>query len=408
MKKFNRRDFLKIAVATPLVVSPLNKLGAMSFPQQPSGLNSNTSADPWLEINLNNMAWNIRQIKRHVNNRPVMAVIKANAYGHGLLEIARFLEKQNTDALAVGKTSEALQLRKGGVQTPLLNLGPFSLEEAEQIVRLHISQSVYTDNFNWLAEAAQAFNITAGVHIKIDTGLGRVGVPYYRALPFIEKIAATNGIRIAGIFTPFTEDDEFDQVQLTRFMEVCNAAEKKGIELGTKHTASSAAVLSFPESYLDLVRPGITIFGQYPSTKEYQARRIDLKPVMAMKSRIVYLKTLRPGDSISYHRAFTAKKETQIATIPTGYSDGYPYQVGSQGEVLIGGKRCPVIGLVTANHLTVDVSGLSNVELGDEVVLFGKQGDQEITVEEVAAWANTSVYKILIRMNPLLSRIYLP
>jgi len=130
--------------------------------------------------------------------------------------------------------------------------------------------------------------------------------------------------------------------------------------------------------------------------------------VMALKSRIVYLKTLRPGDSISYHRAFTAKKETRVATIPTGYSDGYPYQIDNRGEVLIGGNRCPVIGLVTANHLTADVSGLSNVELGDEVVLFGKQADQEITVEEVAAWANTSVYKILIRMNPLLSRIYLP
>ncbi len=406
MKKFNRRDFLKVAVATPLVVTPLNKLGTMYFPQQPSGLNLNTSADPWLEINLNNMAWNIRQIKRRVNNRPVMAVIKANAYGHGLLEIARFLEKQNTDALAVGKTSEALQLRKGGVQTPLLNLGPFSREEAKQIVRLHISQSVYTDNFNWLTKTAQASNITARVHIKIDTGLGRVGVPYYRALPFIEKIAATNGIKITGIFTPFTEDDEFDQVQLTRFMEVCNAAEKKGIELGTKHTASSAAVLSFPESYLDMVRPGITIFGQYPSTKEYQAQRINLKPVMALKSHIVYLKTLRPGDSISYHRAFIANKEMKVATIPTGYSDGYPYQIDNRGEILIGGKRCPVIGLVTANHLTADVSGLSNVELGDKVVLFGEQGDQEITVEEVAAWSNTSVYKILIRMNPLLSRIY--
>jgi len=212
MKKFNRKDFLKVAVATPLVVTPLNKLGAMSFPQQPSGLTSNISADPCLEINLNNMAWNIRQIKKRVDNRPVMAVIKANAYGHGLLEIARFLEKQNTDALAVGKTSEALQLRKGGVQTPLLNLGPFSFEEAEQIVRLHISQSVYTDNFNWLAKAAQASNITARVHIKIHTGLGRVGVPYYRVLSLQKKkhgLPQYQPVILTAILTKLTTAEKY-------------------------------------------------------------------------------------------------------------------------------------------------------------------------------------------------------
>jgi len=406
MKKVKRRDFIKVAAISPLMVSPLREFGVNSNSEPYLFTPSDTSADPWLEINLENMAWNIRQIKSHVQNRPIMAVIKANAYGHGLYETARFLDEQGIDMLAVGKTNEALILRMGGIKKPILNFGPFTKNEAKEIVKNQISQSVYTSDFKWLAEAAQSSGKVASVQLKIDTGLGRVGVEYYRALPIIEKIARSNSIDIKGIFTPLTEDVEFDKEQLDRFIEVSDSASKKGINLGLKHVASSAGILSFPESHLDMVRPGITIYGQYPSTAEQELKRIDLKPAMALKSRIIYLKTLRPGDSVSYHRSFTAKKETRIATVPAGYSDGYPYRLGNIGEVLIGGVRCPMIGLVTSNHFTVDVSNLKNVKQGDEVVLFGKQGDQEITVEEVAAWGDTSVYKILIWMNPLLPRVY--
>jgi alanine racemase len=406
MKKVKRRDFIKVAAASPLLVSPLRDFSIHSNAETSLFTPSDNSANPWLEINLENMAWNIRQIKSHVKNRPVMAVIKANAYGHGLLETARFLEEQDIDMLAVGKTSEALILRMGGIRKPILNFGPFTQDEAKEIVKNQIAQSVYTSDVKWLAEAAKSSGKVAGVHIKIDTGLGRVGVEYYRALPIIEKIARSNSIDIKGIFTPLTEDVEFDKEQLARFTEICESAMSKGIDIGLKHVASSAAVLSYPESHLDMVRPGIAIYGQYPSTEEFEKQRVALKPAMAMKSRIIYLKTLRPGDSVSYHRSYTAKNEIRLATVPTGYSDGYPYRFGNKGEVLIGGARCPMIGLVTSNHFTVDVSKLKNVSQGDEVVLFGKQGDEEITVEEVAAWADTSVYKILIWMNPLLPRIY--
>ncbi|UCG27655.1 MAG: alanine racemase [Bacteroidales bacterium] len=402
----NRRNFFRAMAASPLVMKSLNSLSVANKPVKEHITGRGQTADPWLEVNMDNIAWNTAQIKQRVGNRPVMAVIKANAYGHGLLEMARYLEKQNVDALAVGKTAEALILRENGIRIPLLNFGPYSREEAKRIVALKIIQSVYNDNFIWLAEAAQTEDKTAPVHIKIDTGLGRVGVPYYRALPLIEKIADTKGIRIDGIFTPFTEDQEFDRVQLSRFLEVCESAKNKGIETGIRHAASSAGMISFPESYLDMVRPGIAIYGQYPSTRAFEEREIDLKPAMSLKSRIVYLKMLRKGDSISYHRSYTALKETLVATIPTGYSDGYPYQAGDKGDVLIRGKRCPVIGLVTANHFTVDVSGLERVDMYDEVVMFGQQGNREITVEEVASRAGTSVYKILIGMNPLLPKIY--
>ena len=406
MSNSKRRKFLKLAAASPVALLSLNQAQAALTTSMASAATASASADPWLEISLANMAWNIQQIKNRVNNRPVMGVIKGNAYGHGLVEIGRFLDKQPIDALAVGKAAEALALRQADIKPPLLNLGPFAQQETTEIVKQQISQSIYTDDFNWLAEAARTLNIQAKVHLKIDTGLGRVGVPSHQALPFIEKVAATKHIKIEGIFTPLTEDVEFDQVQLSRFLDVCNSAQQKGIKIGAKHVASSAAVIAFPDSHLDMIRPGIALYGQYPSTKEYQARRIELKPVMALKSRIAYLKTLRTGDAISYHRAFVADKETRVATVPTGYSDGYPYQLAGKGSVLIGGNRCPIIGLVTANHLTVDVSNVKNVKLGDEVVLFGKQAKQEITVEEVAAWSDTSVYKILIWMNPLLPRLY--
>jgi alanine racemase len=403
MQKIDRREFLKLtgAASVGLVVAPV--------PSAFSSLVSHAGnlADPWLEIDLTNMAWNLTQIRARVNHRPVMAVIKANAYGHGLVEVGKFLEKQKINALAVGKFQEALQLRDNGVRTPILSFGSFSKAEAEEIVRRDISQSVYTDDFIVLAEAGRKLNRTAKAHVKVDTGLGRVGVPYYQALPFIEKLAATPEIKIEGIFTPFTEDEDYDRDQLKRFLEVCDAAKEKGISVGLRHAASSAAVLAFPEAYLDMVRPGIAIYGQYPSVKEYQERKIDLRPVMSLKTRVMYVKTLRPGDAVSYHRAFVAKEETPIATLSIGYSDGYPYQAAGKAEVLMQGRRWPSNALVTSNHMTVNITGAENVKIGDEVVLFGKQGKSEIAAEELAAWAGTSVYKILIWMNPLLPRNYL-
>lgn len=403
MKPIIRRDFLKRMSAASVGLPIL-----LHFPKFLSSIPHHFSQyDTWLEINLDNIAWNLAQIRQRVDNRPIMGVIKANAYGHGLVEIGKFLEKQKIHSLAVGKFQEALDLRENGVQTPVLNFGMFSREQAEDLVRRNISQSVFTDDFMLLAEAARKHNRTAKVHIKIDTGLGRIGVPYYQALPLVEKIAATEGIRIAGIFTPFTEDDAFDKTQLNRFLEVCEAAKKKGIEVGLRHAASSAGVISFPDGYLDMVRPGIAIYGQYPSTREYEARNIDLRPAMSLKARVMYLKTLRPGDSVSYHRAFVAEKETQIATIAVGYSDGYPYQAAQKAEVLLAGKRWPTIALVTSNHATANTTGATNIRIGDEVVLFGNQGKAEISVEELAAWAGTSVYKILIGMNPLLPRKFI-
>lgn len=403
MDKVDRRAFLKLAG-----IAPLSLAAMINDPESPSpAFLASELSDPWLEINLNNIAWNLSQIRTLAHPLPVMAVIKANAYGHGLVEVARFLEKQNIRFLAVGKVQEALQLRETGIKTPILNFGPFSKQSAEQLVRLNISQSVYTNEVDFLAQAAHRLNQSAKIHIKVDTGLGRVGVPYFQAISFIEKVASMSGIAIEGVFTTFTEDEDFDTIQLERFHQVCDAAKNKGINIGLRHAASSAALLSLPQAYLDMVRPGITIYGHYPSDKEYRARKLDLQPALTLKARVAYLKTLRPGDSVSYHRKFTAQAETRLATLPIGYSDGYPYQAADQAEVIIRGQCYPIIAVVTANHTTVNVTGSSEVTIGDEAVLIGRQGDSQITAEQVADWIGSSVYKIVIGMNPLLPKIYI-
>ncbi len=397
MSEVSRRAFLALAGTAPLAFAVPNQLsGTVAEPAA-----SSEGSDPWIEIDLDNLAWNLSEIRRRVGNRPVMAVIKANAYGHGLVGIARVLEGYNVRHFAVGKVSEAAALRENGIGGTVLNFGPFSQEEADQVVRLDISQSVYSEAVEILARAARGQGKQARIHIKVDTGLGRVGVPYYEAPSYIERIASMPELAIEGIFTTLTEEPDFDRVQLDRLIQMCDAAEDKGISVGLRHAASSLAISNFPDSFLDMVRPGNAIYGLEPLAN------MDLKPVMSVKTRVVYVKRLRPGDSVSYHRMYMAERETLVATLPLGYSDGCPPQGVEEAEVLIRGRRWPLIAAVTANHCTVDVTGAEEVKIGDEVVLFGRQGGEELSIGEVAARAGSSVYKVAIGMNPLLPRVHI-
>ncbi len=401
MAGIDRRSFLKSGAVSAGFV-----LGQDSAPQGGSSESLRSRSDPRLEIHLGDIAFNLAQIRKRVGSRSIMVVIKANAYGHGLTEVGRWLAAKGTEFLAVGKLWEAIRLRECGVKTPILNLGPcFSAAEAREIVARDITQTVHGSEYRLLAEAARRSGRQAKAHLKVDTGLGRVGVPHDLALGFLEKVAANKEIQIGGIYTTLTEDPDHDKLQLRRFARVCQAATTKGIHLGLRHAASSAGILSNKDAWLDMVRPGITVYGHYPSTKEARLREIELRPASALKTRVMYVKTLRPGDSVSYHRAFVARRETRLATLAVGYSDGYPHQAAGKAQVLLGAKRFPSVALVTSNHMTVDVTGASgDVKSGQEAVLFGSQGDATIGAEEVAAWAGTSVYKVLIEMNPLLPR----
>jgi alanine racemase len=404
MSKISRRNFLLISGigSTSLYAHALD--GRRTFLKPGEKSTGQQNSDPWIELSLENMTWNLTQIRK-VAKVPVMAVIKANAYGHGLVETGRHLEKAGIDYLMVGKLQEALWLREEGLSTPILNFGPFGRENAEVIIKNNISQSIFDKKVSSLSEAALKLGKRAKVHIHVDTGMGRMGISYRDALPYIKTVFSLKGVLVKGISTALTEDEDFDKEQLSRFLSLCEEAEKQGISLGFKHAASSDGLMDLPASYLDMVRPGIALYGYYPSEKTQKEDRLALKPVLQLKGRVVDVKTLHPGDSISYHRKYTAQKMEKIAIIPIGYSDGYPHNVINKASVLIKGKRFPLIAAITANHCTALLDGITPVSAGDEVVLLGNKGKEKITADEMAHWAEVSAYKILINLNPFLPRI---
>lgn len=401
---WTRRKFLLFSGLSPFSLLALKK-GDSDIPALPFKNRSNSpNPDVWIELNMDHMGWNLNKIRKLVK-RPVLAVIKANAYGHGLIPSARYLEKSGIDSLMVCKLDEAIELRESGIACPILNFGPFFPESAELLVKHQLIQFVFSSDVKALNSAAEQLGKTANVHIHIDTGMGRMGIPYHEAFPSIVELATLNNLRIRGISTTLTEDEEFDREQVRRLLSIYKKAEKAGIDLGRIHAASSAAIISYPDSYLDMVRPGILVYGYYPSEKSQSTDKLSLKPVLQLKCRVAAVKTLRPGDSISYHRAYTAKTREKIAVLPIGYSDGYPFNVAGHGFVLLNGERAPIVGSITANHLEVKLKLDSHVSVGDEAVLIGDQKNESIPADELARWAEVSTYKILIGLNPLVQRI---
>jgi alanine racemase len=402
--KCTRRKFLFLSGLSPFTLLALKK-GDTLYPSLPTKIHSTLPKhDSWIELNMDHMGWNLNTIRKQVK-RPVMAVIKANAYGHGLIPTARYLDNSGIDSLMVCKLEEAIQLRESGVVCPILNFGPFLPECAELLIKHQVCQSAFTNDLHILDSTAEKMGKIAKIHVHIDTGMGRMGVPHHKAFPLISEIASLSNTKILGISTTLTEDEEYDRVQIKRLVSICQRAKKNGIILGRRHAASSAAIMSYPDSFLDMVRPGILVYGYYPSEKTQQQDKLALKPVLQLKCRVAAIKILRPGDSIAYHRAYIAEKREKIAVLPIGYSDGYPFNMAGRGYVLLNGERAPIIGAITANHMEVRLKLDSNVSVGDEAVLIGKQGKESISSDELARWAEVSTYKILIGLNPLLPRI---
>lgn len=399
--KTNRRDFIELLSLGPLALLHSGKKNI----QVPKPERSFSSLRPpvWIELDLGNLEWNLGRVKRLVKV-PIMAVIKANAYGHGLTEVGRHLQSQSVDALMVGHFQEAVNLRDSGISSPIHNFGPASGIDPDWMVRNDVTQSVFTDEVAVLNRSALRASKKARVHIHIDTGMGRMGIPYHQAHPYIEKLKALPGIEIAGISTTLTEDQDFDPVQIERLLTICSIWEKRGISLGIKHAASSAGALDLPLSHLDMIRPGIMIYGHYPSEKARAEKKIELKPVLQLKCRVAAVKVLRPGDSVSYHRAYMAKNRQSIAVLPIGYSDGYPAEAVNGGKVLIGGEFHSLIASITANHMEVILTKGIPVKRGDEAVLLGRQGKAQISAPDIASWSGQSVYKILLSLNPSLPR----
>lgn len=367
----------------------------------------------WAEIDLDNLAHNIREIRRITDKRAeIMGVVKADAYGHGVWGVTKTLLENGVDRLAVSMLDEAIQLRKSGVDVPILVLGYTDPARASEVVDYNITQTVFSH------ELAEALSISASsckknvkIHIKIDTGMTRVGfMPGYSAVKDVIKISKLPGIIIEGIFTHFASADEKDSTytyeQFEKFMSICNELQRIGIYIPVKHVCNSAATLNFPEMHMDMVRPGIIMYGIYPS--EYIDRNIiDLKPVMAFKANIIMVKDVEKNTAISYGRIFTTKRKSKIATVPVGYADGYTRLLSGKGKFLIKGYEAPVVGRICMDQCMVDVTDIEGVKVGDEAVIFGFQGDKFISVEDVARDIGTIAYEILCIIGKRIPRAYI-
>ncbi len=400
--KISRRKFMVFSGLSLLPDRGLSKPGRLRSPRlRPQA--TSESHESWIELNMDHLNWNLERIKSRVKV-PIMAVIKANAYGHGLLEVGRYLDRANIDALMVCKIQEALDLKKSGVACPVYNFGPLHPRACAELVHYDIGQFLSSYGYEHLVAAARKQNKRARVHIHIDTGMNRMGVPYLEAPAYLQKLQAYQELQIQGISTTLTEDEVFDREQLKRLLDVCTHLNNTSSSTLYIHAASSAGIFSSNEFYLNMIRPGIALYGYYPNRQSAQENSLKLKPVLQFKTRIAEVRSLKPGDSVSYHRAYKAQNRENIAVLPVGYSDGIPPAAVDKGTVLVRGKKCPIIASVTANHLIVRLPSDLAVSPGEETILIGSQGGQTITADDFAVWADTSNYKILIGLSSQIPR----
>jgi alanine racemase len=353
----------------------------------------------WTEVNLDAIAQNVKNIKKLIGEKKeLMAVVKGNAYGHDILEVSPVVLSNGATRLAVARLEEAIFLRKAGITVPILVLGLTLKQQAEFLVSYDITPAVCEfEMIEKLSESAVQMNKMTKIHLKVDTGMGRIGIFPYDVFRFIKRIKALKNVEIEGIFTHFSVADEKDKFyteeQFRKFIEILTILEKEGIKIPIKHVGNSATLLDLPHMWLDMVRPGLAIYGLYPS-KEVK-KTINLIPAQQFKTKIVFIKELPLGESISYGRTYITKRRMRVASLPVGYADGYNRLLSNQGEVLVRGQRVPIIGRVCMDHCMIDVTNLTQVEIGDEVVLWGRQEEEMITVEEIAQKIRTINYEIV-------------
>jgi alanine racemase len=357
-------------------------------------------------VDLGAIAYNISEIRKRIGKkRDLMAVVKADGYGHGSVEISKTVLKNGANCLGVATPEEGQQLREKGMDVPILVLGLIQPEEAYKVVHSNLEQAICSLE---LAEALDQIGSKAGTrintHIKLDTGMGRVGLLPKDAVAFAKRVRRFKNLNLKGIFSHFSCADEVDKTfakkQIEIFDRLVRDIEASGIKIPKKHIANSAGILDLPESFYDLVRPGIMIYGLYPSTEV--SHSIELKPAMSFLTKVIFVKRVSFGCPISYGRTFTTQKETMIATIPVGYADGYNRLLSGRGEVLIKGHRVALVGRVCMDMCMIDVSEVKNVQPGDEVILFGK----DLPVDEMAEKIGTINYEVVCAIGKRVPRVY--
>jgi alanine racemase len=396
--KISRRSMLKAAALPALGLRSTSIADT-----QVSAPRVDSSFDPWIEVNRANLQHNVAEISRRVGSRPILAVIKNNGYGLGVVNAGQLLEPSPSIAgLAVVKLHEAMSLRDAGVRKPILLMGPFDERNLADLVARDIMPMVYTSIGPALDRIAAARQRPAPIHVCIDTGIGRVGVPFRQASPLVRDLADRSSLRIEGVMMTFTEDPEFDREQLSRFKTLCESLETSGVKLGRKHAASSFALFQRPDAFLDMVRPGMAIYGVYSEPEFRRAGTLDLRPALSLKARVAYVKRLQKGDSAGYNRAYMAKDNVWMATLPIGHTDGLPREATQGACVRINGARYPIVATVSASHCIVEIGAEPRVKIGDEATVFDWQEGSR--PEDVNEACKTSVYDLTMHLNPLLPR----
>lgn len=361
-------------------------------------------------VDLSALRWNFRQVKKKVGPKvKILSVVKANAYGHGAREVARVLAEEGSDAFGVATVEEAVELREAGIGVPVLVLAGVYRGEFAELARHRLTPVICDlEMLEELEAWALERKVSMGFHLKVDTGMGRVGLLASELGSWLPKIGRLKALRLEGVLSHFSQaesvGDEYTRGQLTSFRQTLARLSAAGYEPPLVHLANSAAVITLPASYFTMVRPGLMLYGVYPAPE--LSREVSLKPVLSWRTRILQLKRVPPGTSLSYGRTFVTKRESLVATLFVGYADGYHRLLSNRGAVLVRGKRAPIVGRVCMDLTLADVTDIPKVERGDEVVLLGAQGGEVISADEMAGWAETISYEILTSISARVPRVY--
>ena len=362
-----------------------------------------------VEVNLARIQKNFYAIKEHVGPCKIMAILKANAYGHGLIHIAKHMEFLGVDYIGVAVLEEGILLREAGINLPILVLGGILGNQVPHFLRYNLTMTASSvEKLQQIDKAARQSNVRAKVHLKIDTGMERIGVHYFNAKKFIELSLATENVYVEGIFSHFANADTKDlthaRLQLNRFQSVIKFYDEMGVSSPPlKHMANSGAILQLPEANFDMVRPGILLYGVYPSPDIPHS--IQVSPALTWKSRVVYFKVIPAGHPVGYGSTWQGDHPVRAITIPVGYGDGYLRSMSHKAFVLIRGKRYPVIGAFSMDQIVVNIES-DSAYTNDEVVLLGEMNGEKITCEDMAEWAGTIPYEILPNINKRVPRVY--
>lgn len=366
------------------------------------------------EVDLAALRKNLRQVRKRIGRKKILAVVKANAYGHGAVEVARFLAGAGTGRpsgvamFAVAFLEEGRALRKAGITLPILLMTGSPAEQIAEIVRYRLTPLLFDpESLSALGQYARKIGRKIDVHIKLDTGMGRLGLPPGEALPFIQSALDEKGIRIEGLLTHFAEADlrdlSFARAQLEKIEGVWAALRRGGIKIPYCHLANSAAIMHFSPAHFNLVRPGLMLYGYSPLEGK---TAIPLRPVMQVRTRVIAMRKVPAGTAISYGRTFVTRRESLIATLSIGYADGYPRLLSNRGIMIVKGRRVPVVGRVCMDMTMIDVTEAPPVAVGDWVTVIGAEGEEAVWADELARGAETIPYEILCGIGDRIPRIY--